>query len=310
MDTAILIAIFHAAIISATPILFAALGEIFTQRSGVMNLGVEGMMLIGAAVGFIVVANTESLMLGVLIAIIVGMLAGLLFAFLVVTLQANQVVTGLVLTIFGTGLSGFLGKSVIGLAAPISFQKVPIPFISDIPYIGHIFFNHDILVYSVYLLVPICWFIIYRSKAGLELRSVGENPSAADAAGLNVFRIRYLYICIGAGFAGLAGAYLSLAYAPAWAENMTAGRGWIAIVLVIFATWNPSRALIGALIFGGVDVLGFRLQAIGIEVPAFFVRMLPYVFTIMVLTFITYRSEKGKNLMPKALTLPYDREER
>ncbi|KUO52728.1 MAG: ABC transporter permease [Desulfitibacter sp. BRH_c19] len=310
MDSILLVAIFHAAIISATPILYAALGEIFAERSGVMNLGVEGMMLVGAATGFIVVVNTQSLMLGTLVAIFAGLLLGLVFAFLVVTLQANQVVTGLVLTIFGTGLSGFLGKQVIGMAAPISYKKVPIPFLSEIPYFGHVFFNHDVLVYIAYLLVPICWFIIYRSRAGLELRSVGENPSAADSVGLNVFRIRYLYICIGGAFAGLAGAYLSLAYAPAWAENMTAGRGWIAIVLVIFATWNPARAWIGALIFGGVDVLGFRLQAIGIEMPSFFVRMLPYIFTIVVLTFITYKSEKAKNLMPKALTIPYDREGR
>ncbi len=306
----LLTATLHAAIISATPILYAALGEIFAERSGVLNLGVEGIMLVGAATGFYTAVNSQSLLLGILATVAVSLLFGLIFSFITITLRASQVVTGLVLTIFGTGLSAFLGKSMIGQASPVIFHKIPVPVLSKIPILGHVLFNHDMLVYVLYLLVPLSWFVIYRTREGLNLRAVGENPAAADALGINVFAVRYFYVCLGSMFAGLAGAYLSLAYAPSWLENMSAGRGWIAIVLVIFATWNPVRAALGALIFGGVDVLGFKFQARGIGISPYFMRMLPYLITIIVLIIITARSQMAKNLMPKALTIPYDREER
>ncbi len=310
MDGMLIIAILHAVIISATPILFATLGEIFTERSGVLNLGVEGMMLVGAVCGFLTVVHWQNLWLGVLGAAVAGGMLGIVFAFLTVTLQANQVVTGLAMTIFGTGLSAFLGKPVIGIPAPVAFQKAQIPLLSKIPVLGPIFFNHDVLVYALYLLVPIAWIFIYRSRAGLDLRSVGENPGAVDAVGLNVHALRYFYVALGGALAGLAGAYLSLAYAPAWLENMTAGRGWIAVALVIFATWNPMHAMLGALLFGGVDVLGLRMQAIGITIPSYFIRMLPYIFTIIVLIIATSKAQKSNNSMPGSLALPYDREER
>lgn len=310
MDGMLLIAIFNAAIVSATPILYAALGEIFAERSGVLNLGVEGMMLVGAVCGFLAVVNSNSLWLGVGSAVAAGALLGIIFAFLTVTLQANQVVSGLAMTLFGTGFSGFLGKPVIGIPAPVSFQKLQLPVLSKIPVLGPVLFNHDVLVYLLYLLIPIAWIAIYRSRAGLDLRSVGENPGAVDAVGLNVAALRYFYVALGGALAGLGGAYLSLAYAPAWLENMTAGRGWIAVALVIFATWDPVRAMLGALLFGGVDVLGLRMQAIGITIPSFFIRMLPYIFTIIVLIIATGGFKKANNSMPGALGLPYDREER
>jgi ABC-type uncharacterized transport system permease subunit len=310
MDGKLIIAILNAAIVSAAPILYAAIGEIFAERSGVLNLGVEGMMLIGAVTGFITVINTGSLWVGVFSAVIVGFIVGLLFAFLTVTLQANQTVSGLAMTLFGTGFSGFIGKPVIGVPAPLSFQKLQIPILSDIPVIGPVLFNHDILIYALYFIVPLAWLIIFRSKAGLNLRSVGENPGAVDAVGLNVYALRYFYVAIGGAFAGLGGAYLSLAYAPAWLENMTAGRGWIAVALVIFSTWDPVRAMLGALLFGGVDVLGLRMQAIGVTIPSFFIRMLPYIFTIIVLIFATGKVQKSQNPRPEAIGFPYDREER
>lgn len=310
MDGMLVLAILHAAIVSATPILYAALGEIFCERAGILNLGVEGLMLVGAVSGFLMTVNTGNAWLGLLMALAMGVLLSLVFAFLTVTLQANQVVSGLALTMFGTGLSGFLGKPVIGVPAPMVFQRAPIPFLSDIPFLGPVLFNHDVLVYFLYVLVPLFWIWIYRTRAGLELRSVGENPGAADAVGINVYALRYFYVAVGGALAALGGAYLSLAYSPAWLENMTAGRGWIAVALVIFSTWNPGRAALGALLFGGVDVLGLRMQAIGVTIPSFFIRMLPYIFTILVLVLITGSSRRVKTMVPGALGIPYDREGR
>ncbi len=306
----LLTAILHSAVVSATPILFAALGEIYAERSGVMNLGLEGLMLVGAATGFLVTYGTHDLALGVLMAMAAAAFLGLVFSFIVITLKANQVVTGLVLTIFGTGLSAFIGRNVVAQSAPVVFNAIPIPFLVRIPLLGPILFNQDLLVYLLYVLVPVSWLIIYRTRIGLELRSVGENPAAADALGLNVFAFRYLSVCLGSALAGLAGAYLSLAYAPTWLEQMTNGRGWIAIVLVIFATWNPLKAAMGALLFGCFDVLGFRFQAMGLHISPYFLGMLPYLITIIVLVMISVTSLRAKNPMPKALTIPYDREER
>jgi ABC-type uncharacterized transport system permease subunit len=310
MDGTMIISILAAAVTAGTPLLYAALGEIITERAGVLNLGVEGMMLAGAVTGFMITVSTGNPWLGALVAILAGGAIALIHAVLCVTLQANQVVSGLALTIFGTGLSGYLGKSYIGIPAPKTFSKFAIPALSDIPLIGPVLFNQDALVYCSYLIVPIIWFYVYKTKHGLNLRAIGENPAAADAVGINVFALRYLYIIIGGMLAGLGGAYLSLAYAPAWLENMTAGRGWIAVALVIFATWNPLKAVGGAYLFGGVDALGYRMQVLGLDVSSFFLKMLPYVFTIIVLIFATTQTKKKHIGAPGALALPYDREER
>lgn len=310
MTQEFIITILATAITAGTPILFAALGELLAERSGIINLGVEGMMLVGAVCGFIFAIKTGDPWLGVLAALIGGGLMALIHAFLTVTLQANQVVTGLALTIFGTGLSGFLGKPYIGIPVENAFKPMELGILSEIPFIGPIFFQQDQLVYLSYVIVPLLWFLIYRTRPGLNLRAVGENPASADSLGVSVYKVRYLYVTLGGMFAGLGGAYLSLAYAPTWLENMTAGRGWIAVALVIFATWNPLRAMIGSYIFGGIDAFGFRAQAMGIVIPSFFLKMLPYIFTILVLIVVTRKAMANRIGAPAALGLPYDREER
>lgn len=310
MEQSILAAILTTGVIAGTPILFAALGELIAERAGVLNLGVEGMMLMGAVTGFMVTLQSHNQWLGLGVAMIAGGLMALIHAFLTITLRANQVVSGLALTIFGTGLSGYLGKSMIGVPLPATFKPVSIPGLSQIPWLGDILFNHDALVYISYALIALLWFFLYRTKRGLELRSVGENPGAADAAGINVFAIRYACVVVGGMLAGIGGAYLSLAYAPSWLENMTAGRGWIAVALVIFAMWNPVKAFFGSFLFGTIDVLGFHMQTMGIMIPSFFLKMLPYVFTIAVLIIVTRETKKRRVATPEALGLPYSREER
>lgn len=310
MSLEVLIMILATAVTAGTPILFAALGEVLTERAGILNLGVEGMMLMGAVTGFISVVVTGNLFFAVLAAMAAAGLLALVHAFLSITLKANQVVSGLALTIFGTGFSGFLGKEYVGTPVPLSFGKWEVPILSEIPFLGPILFKQDTLVYLSYLLVIGLWIFLYKTRPGLHLRGIGENPAAADAVGVNVFGLRYLYVVFGGMLAGLGGAYLSLAYAPSWLEHMTAGRGWIAVALVIFATWNPARALLGAYIFGGIDALGFRMQALGIVIPSFFLKMLPYLFTILVLIIVTRETSKRKAAVPAALGIPYDRQER
>ncbi|MDO7785964.1 ABC transporter permease [Desulforamulus aquiferis] len=310
MQEGFIIIIMATAITAGTPILFAALGEILTERSGILNLGVEGMMLVGAVSGFAFAISFGNPWIGVLGAMLAGGLMALIHAFLTVTMQANQVVTGLALTLFGTGLSGFLGKPFIGIPLENSFKPVSLGILGDIPYLGPIFFQQDPLVYLSYILVPVLWLLIYKTRAGLNLRAVGENPASADSLGVSVYRVRYIYVVMGGMLAGLGGAYLSIAYAPTWLEHMTAGRGWIAVALVIFATWNPVRAMFGSYIFGGIDALGFRAQAMGIMIPSFFLKMLPYIFTIVVLIIVTRKALANRVGAPGALGLHYDREER
>lgn len=310
MDNIFIITMLATAVTAGTPILFAALGETLTEKSGVLNLGVEGMMLVGAVTGFMVNAATQSPWLGVLASLFAGGMMALIHAFLTITLRANQVVCGLALTIFGSGFSGFLGKSLIGVPAPTSFKPFSIPLLADIPFIGQVFFRQDALVYLSYFLVVFLAILLYKTRLGLSLQAVGENPAAADAVGINVFRTRYIYVIAGGMLAGLGGAYLSLAYAPSWLENMTAGRGWIAVALVIFSTWNPIKCLIGSYIFGGVDALGFRIQTKGIAISPFFLQMLPYICTILVLILITRETKNHRISTPGALGVPYDREER
>ena len=317
METALLISIVVVAIQAGTSLVYATVGEIFAERSGILNLGVEGMMIMGAVTAFAGAYHTGSVWVGVVIALVVGGLLALIHAFLTISLRADQVVSGLALTIFGTGLASFLGqrlgpegKPLVGLVGP-RFDAIAIPVLSRIPVIGDVFFNQNILVYGMFVLVPIASYWIYRTRPGLHLRSVGENPGTADALGINVFRSRYIYTIFGGMLAALGGAALSLAYTPGWTENITGGRGWIAIALVIFATWNPYRALLGALLFGGVNAIQFRLQAAGTTIPAPFLNMLPYLFTIVVLTIVTvYESVSKRVGAPAALGLPYVRGER
>jgi len=304
-----LIPLLAAAVIAGTPILFAALGELITERAGIINLGVEGIMLMGAVSGFMAAVKTSNPWMGLLAAMLAGGALALVHAFLTITLRANQVVTGLTLTIFGTGFSGYLGKAYIGIPVPKPFTMTPLGPLADIPFIGPVFFQHDVLVYISYVLVIVIWYFLYHTRPGLNLRALGENPAAMDALGINVFRLRYIYVVIGGMLGGVGGAYLSLAYAPSWLENMTAGRGWIAVALVIFALWNPWRALMGAYLFGGIDALGFRLQVLGVQVSPFFLKMLPYLFTVLILVLVVAR-QKGRLATPGALGLPYDREER
>ncbi len=309
MDITALSALLAATIIAGTPILFAATGELLAERSGILNLGVEGMMLVGAAFGFISTVNTGNHWLGILAALAGGGFIASIHALVTITLRGNQVVSGLALTIFGSGLSGFLGKNYQGAPMPYQFKPLNIPVLGDIPFLGPVFFHHDAMVYLCIIIATAMWYLLYKTMWGLTIRSVGENPQAADAVGINVARVRYFCTIAGGMMAGLGGAYISLVYAPTWQENMTAGRGWIAVALVIFALWNPTRAILGAYLFGGVEALTFRLQTMGINISSFFLAMFPYIVTILVLVLVTIRRRQDAGA-PEALGLAYDREER
>ena len=271
-------------LVAATPLIYAALGELVVERSGVLNLGVEGMMLVGALAAFAVGVTTGSLLLGYLAAIIAAALLALLFAFLTLTLQANQVATGLALTLFGIGLSAFVGRHFAGL--PIhALQALAIPGLSALPGIGGLFRLDAVVYRSIALYFAVDWFLA-RTRAGLRLRAVGESPTVAHSLGQPVIAIRYLAVLFGGAASGIAGAYLSTALTPMWVEGMSAGRGWIALALVVFATWKPLRVLLGAYLFGAVTVLQLYAQGFGIRVPSEFLSMLPYAATILVLVII------------------------
>ncbi|MGH2820216.1 MAG: ABC transporter permease, partial [Actinomycetota bacterium] len=253
MSFDLLVTILVAGVAAGTTLLIAAVGEIIAERSGVLNLGVEGMMLVGAVTGFLANRSLGSLWLGALVAVLAGSLLGLLHAALVVGLRTNQVVTGLALVIFGTGLSGYLGDPVVGVAPPRIFERLAIPGLSSIPALGRVLFDQNALVYLSFALTIGVWWFLFRTRPGLKLRSVGESPETADAVGIPVAGTRVAAVMAGGAFAGLAGAYLSLAQAPSWNPGLTQGRGWIAIALVIFATWSPLRAAAGAYLFGCVE---------------------------------------------------------
>jgi general nucleoside transport system permease protein len=293
---------------AGTPLLFAALGEVVAERAGVINLGVEGMMLIGAVTGFLAMNETGSLAAGVAAALLAGALIASVHAFFSVTIRANQIISGLGITIAGTGLAAVLGRSVVGVPARATFDDLHVPFLGDIPWLGGILFDQHALVYVGYVLAPVVWWATRRTRLGLHLRAVGENPAAADAMGVSVALYRYGAVLFGGALAGLAGASLSLAESPGWTEGMTAGRGWIALALVIFATWNPIRALFGAYFFGALDVLAFRAQIIGVDVPATVLGMIPYVATILVLIVVTLLGARKRLGAPAALGVPYVRE--
>ena len=289
---------------ASTPLLIAAVGELVVERSGVLNLGVEGMMVMGAVTGFGVALSTGSPWLGVIAAILVGALFSLLFGFLTLTLVTNQVATGLALTLLGLGFSGMLGVGFVGLPGG-RLGSLSIPYLSDLPLVGHLIFGQDPIFYlSILLTGGVAWFL-FRTRAGLTLRSIGDNHGSAHALGINVIGIRYLAVMFGGACAGLAGAHLSLVYTPQWVENMTAGRGWIALALVVFASWRPWRVLAGAYLFGAISIAQLHIQAIDLNdlgflpgplywvagliksVPSQFLSSLPYLATVIVLVLIS-----------------------
>ena len=281
-----LVPVIMTVITASTPLLFAATGELLTEKSGVLNLGVEGMMLVGAVSAFATASITGSGALAILAGAVSGALMALIFAFLTLTLLANQVATGLSLTIFGVGFSALVGSGFVGYSLK-PLPRLDLPVISDIPFIGPLIFGHDFLVYlSFFGVFAVGWFLS-RTHWGMVLRAVGDSHDSAHAIGYNVIRIRYMATLFGGAMAGLGGAYLSLSYTPMWAEGMTSGRGWIALALVVFATWRPGRLLLGAYMFGGITILQLHAQGVGIAIPSQFMSMLPYLATIFVLVLIS-----------------------
>lgn len=288
----------------ATPMLLATIGQILTQRSGVLNLGVEGMMLIGAFFGFFFAFITNNLLLGLLGALAIGGLLGLLMAFLTVTLGKNQTVSGIAIWMLGWGLSSLFLKIFFGLTSaslPQRFQVIPIPLLSEIPIAG-VIFQQNILTYLSIVLAVIFGWVLFKTTLGLKIRSVGENPRAADALGISVFKIRYLCVILGAAMAGLGGAYLPLAEVGTFSELMTAGRGWIVVALVVFSKYSPYQAISRALIFGAAIALSLQIQALGIMIPYQFLLMIPYVLTLIVLAF-TFKRTKP----PASIAVPFKR---
>ena len=304
MDLELLSNILFAMVRCGTPLLLVALGELVCEKSGVLNLGQEGMMLFGAVIGFIVAFATGSLWLGVLLACLAGMLLAALFALVALGCQANQVATRLALTIFGVGLSSFVGAAWVG--KPLAgFEPIAIPLLADIPLLGHMLFQQDLLVYLSFALFALVAWVLLKSRLGLILQAVGENPDAASAMGLPVLRVRTLAVLFGGAMAGMAGAYLSLAYTPMWAENMSAGRGWIALALVVFASWRVLRVLLGAYLFGLASILHLVAQGIGVSIPANLLAMLPYVATILVLVVLSRDALKTRLYAPVSLGQPW-----
>lgn len=280
-------AILLTVITAATPLVIAASGELVAERSGVLNLGVEGMMIMGAVCAFAITHMTGSPYLGILAGIASGAVFSLLFGFLTLTLVTNQVATGLALTILGLGVSGMLGESFVGLPG-IKLQPIVFPVLSEIPFIGPLLFRQDLIFYlSIALVFGISWFL-FKSRTGLKIRAIGDNHASAHALGINVIRTRYLAVMFGGACAGLAGAQLSLVYTPQWVENMSAGRGWIALALVVFASWRPWRLLAGGYLFGAVTIGQLHAQAFGIGVPSQLLSALPYLATIVVLVIISH----------------------
>ena len=271
---------------AGTPLVLAAVGELLAERSGVLNLGVEGMMLVGAVVAFIVAATTKAPWLGVGAGMVAAAALALVFAVLTLTLMANQVAAGLALSLFGVGLSAFVGLNYVSVVVE-GIQPLAIPGVSDLPFFGKLLFAHSPFVYLSLILVGLVQWFLFRTRAGLIVRAVGESPDSAHAIGYPVIAIRYAAVLFGGACAGLAGAYLAVAYTPLWTEGMTAGRGWIALALVVFATWKPWRVLAGAYLFGAVTLAQFQAQALGLAVPSQLLAMLPYLATILVLTLIS-----------------------
>ena len=290
----LLIEIFIGIMIASAPLIFAAIGELLVERSGVLNLGVEGMMIVGALLGFVVISHTNNAYLAVLAALVAGMVIASIFAFLTQFLLTNQVATGLALTLFGLGFAAFAGREytevTIDLIGPIN-----IPILSEIPYIGPSLFSLNPLIYLAFFMVYLVWWFLFKTKQGLILRAIGDNHDAAHAIGHNVVLYRFMAILFGGAMAGLGGAFLSLVQVPIWGEGMTAGRGWIALGLVVFASWQPFRIILGAIIFGGITVLQLHAQGFDIRISAQYLSMLPYLATIVILVSLRMRLKNKTN---------------
>lgn len=289
---------------ASTPVLLAATGELVAEKSGVLNLGVEGMMIIGAVSGFAVAVATGNPVMGFVVGAVAGALMAALFGFLTQVLLSGQVATGLALTLFGLGLSALIGKTYEGVRPP-GTGRIDFGPLADIPVLGRILFSHDWMVYLSLLLVVVVWYVLRHTRAGLILRAVGENHDAAHALGYRVVMVRLAALVFGGALAGLGGAYLSLVRVPQWTEGMTAGAGWIALAIVVFASWRAGRVLIGAYLFGGITVLQLQLQAAGYAIPVHILSMAPYVITILVLVILSAIHRRGMQVAPASLGKPF-----
>jgi len=303
----IIISTIQRTMVAGTPLLLATTGEILCERSGILNLGVEGVMAVGAVVAFIVTMTTGQPWLGVLAAMGAGMAISVIHAFASISLQANQVVSGLALTMLGLGLSGMMGKPYVGRPLSVKMENVAIPYLSDIPYIGKALFYQSPFFYLAVVLALVAWFFLERTRLGIQVRSAGENPKATETQGVNVYVVRYWSVIIGGAFSALAGAHLSISYSKSWVEGMTAGRGWIAIALTIFALWNPGRAIWASFVFGGIFVAQYLMQPLGISPN--FLAMLPYISTLVILLVISLGDPRKLNA-PAMLATPFKRGER
>lgn len=297
-------AILLTVITAATPLVLASLGELVSERAGVLNLGVEGMMVMGAVLAFAATQATGSPYIGILAGIACGAVFSLLFGVLTLTLVANQVATGLALTILGLGISGQIGEPYVGMSG-IKLQPITIPLLADIPFIGPLLFKQDLIFYlSIALVFGVNWFL-FKSRTGLKMRAIGDNHASAHALGIHVIRTRYLAVMFGGACAGLAGAQLSLVYTPQWVENMSAGRGWIALALVVFASWRPWRLLAGGYLFGAVSISQLHAQALGLGIPSQFLSALPYAATVIVLILISHNRRMTLINTPASLGKPF-----
>lgn len=305
MDLRTIVWVILMGITAGTPLLFSSVGEILGEKAGVLNIGLEGFMLMGAITGFIGSYQTGNKWIALLMVIGVCGILGLIFSFVLITLRANQIATGIAFTIFGTGFSTILGKPFIGVVARDTFKKLTLSNLSNLPLL-QLLLKQDLLAFIALALAIIAWIFVYKTKFGLHLSAAGDNPSALDSLGVNVITQRYIYTTLSSILAGIGGAYLSLAYSPVWIEGMSAGRGWLTIALVNFALWNPLYAIVGSYIFGIFYVLGYRVESMGINIPSYFLRMLPYILPIIVLILSKIRNKK--NYMPRFLCLPYIRE--
>jgi general nucleoside transport system permease protein len=304
VTASMIVSIVIATLVAGTPLIYAALGELIAEKSGVLNLGIEGMMLVGAITSFITASTTHNVWLGVGVGMAAGACLSAIFAFVAITLQANQVAAGLALAIFGTGLSSLLGKGYTGTALVLEPSAI-VTAIAQIPFVGPVLTQLHLLVYLSWVLFAAVSYFLYRTKAGLVLRAVGESPASAHAIGYPVVRIRYLATIFGGAMAGIAGAYLSIFYTPLWTEGMTAGRGWIALALVVFATWRPARVVFGAYLFGGVTTAQLFAQGVGVPVPPELMSSLPYLATIVVLVLITRNRTLVRLNAPASLGQPF-----
>lgn len=302
-----------ACVVAGVPLLFATVGALITEKVGNSNLGVEGMMLMGAVMAYVTAMATKNPFLTVIVAAVAGAAGALIYAILTITFKSNQIVTGLTLTIFGTGFAKFVGQPFLGKAVPSEvtnfFVKKSIPVLGDIPFLGPVFFRQDVYVYLSYIVVIVAAIYMYKTRWGTNLKAVGENTAAADASGINITLYKYVHVLIGGALSGLGGAYLSIVRIPLWQEDVVNGRGWIAVALVIFVAWNPIKAFFGSILFGGLSIAGMRLQVLGVGISQYLFDMIPYIATILIVILSTHKKRK-ESQPPADLSNNYFREER